>query len=531
MKILMTLIKTSAIIVSLLSACYAQAITINGVVEDKQTSLPVSGAKVTLLKAGLSGTTDGVGKFSLSSDASASTFSDTLVVTGGEYWEKKVPVTSSNTSNLDIKLQAAKQRLIITTDIGGGDPDDQESLVHAILLSDEFDLEGIIYGHAWVKADLKLGRKRIESVIDDYEKVFPNLKVHSDGYPTPEYLRSIVKQGQAEARMSGTGEGKDSDGSNLIIDVVDKKDDPRPVWITAWGGANTIAQAFWKVKNTRRPEQVKQFVNKVRVYDILGQDDGGSWIAKTFTDVLYIRNANGVYGWAPSKSWTAENIQNHGPLGEVYPTPKWAIEGDSPSFFHVASRGLNDPDDVSQGGWGGRFGPEKKTGVKLFSWAEKNAEVNAHDLQLRPYALYTDTSEGSAAISKWKEAIYNDFAVRMDWSITNNYAGANHHPIAVLNGDATRQVLEMTASPGSTVTLDAAGSTDPDHDSLFYSWSFYREPSTYQNPVTLENSSSPSTKVLIPADAVGKTIHIILELRDNGTPNLYAFRRMIISVQ
>lgn len=257
----------------------AETVMISGIVKDRQTLLPVSEALVTLPKEGLSVKTDSEGEFSISSKKSASILSDTLIVNGKTYWEKKVPANSSNMSNLEITLHAAKHRLIITTDISGGDPDDLQSLIHAILLSNEFDLEGIIYNHSWIDVKLEVGRQRIDSVIDVYEKVLPNLKVHADGYPTPEYLRSIVKPGQMISRMPGVGEGKDSDGSNLVIASADKQDDPRPVWLNVWGGANTIAQAFWKVKNTRSPEDVAKFVHMVRVYDILGQCDGGSWIA------------------------------------------------------------------------------------------------------------------------------------------------------------------------------------------------------------------------------------------------------------
>ena len=494
----------------------------------------VSGAKVTLLKGGISDITDSAGKFSLSRNTSPSNLSDTLIITNDKYWKKKVPVTLLNTSNFEIKLQAKKQRLVITTDIGGGDPDDLQSMVHAILLSNEFDLEGIIYGHAWGNSSLdRLGRgkQRIESAIDAYEKVLPNLKVHAEGYPDPEYLRSIVKQGQLNARMTGTGEGKDSDGSNLIIDVVDKKGDPRPVWLNAWGGANTIAQAYWKVKKTRSPEQVEKFVHKVRVYDILGQCDGGSWIAKNFPDAFYIRNAHkGVYGWAPSKSWTAENVQSHGPLGTIYPSAKWAIEGDSPSFFHISSRGLNDPDEIDQGGWGGRFGPEKKTGVPLFHWAERQAEVNASDKSLRPYFIFTNTSEGIYAINKWQGDIHNSLAVRMDWTIKSKREEANHFPVAVLNGDSTRQILEMAVDPGEQIILDASGSSDPDGDHLKYTWLFYNEASSYDGGVAIHGSDSPIAKVTVPSDALGKNIHIILVIHDNGPPHLHAYRRMILNV-
>jgi hypothetical protein len=37
--------------------------------------------------------------------------------------------------------------------------------------------------------------------------------------------------------------------------------------------------------------------------------------------------------------------------------------------------------------------------------------------------------------------------------------------------------------------------------------------------------------VAIPSNARGKNIHIILELHDNGSPNLYAYRRVIINVK
>ena len=86
--------------------------------------------------------------------------------------------------------------------------------------------------------------------------------------------------------MDGVGDGKDSDGSELIIKSVDKNGDSRPLWVLAWGGTNTVAQALWKVSKTRSPREVRRFVSKLRVYDILGQDDTGAWIAKTFPDLM-----------------------------------------------------------------------------------------------------------------------------------------------------------------------------------------------------------------------------------------------------
>ena len=79
--------------------------------------------------------------------------------------------------------------------------------------------------------------------------------------------------------------------------------------------------------------------------------------------------------------------------------------------------------------------------------------------------------------------------------------------------------------------LDANGSSDPDKNALNYAWSFYKEPGSYDGIVRFENSSSSAATVSIPSDAGGKNIHVILELHDNGSPNLYAYRRVIIHVK
>ena len=145
--------------------------------------------------------------------------------------------------------------------------------------------------------------------------------------------------------------------------------------------------------------------------------------------------------------------------------------------------------------------------------------------------MYGNTSDGADAIKRWNAGYNNDFEARMDWSITSNYSEANHHPIAVLNNDTTRHVLEISASAGSNVALSAAGSSDPDNNSLTYKWSYYKEPGSYSGSVNVQNSASASATVAIPSNAGGKTIHIILELHDNGSPNLYAYRRAIINVK
>lgn len=219
------------------------------------------------------------------------------------------------------KTYADNSRIIVLSDIGGSDPDDQQSMVHLLTLLDRIDLEGIIYQHAWVSFNKGNEVTVTEKIFDAYEKVWPNLQIHSKGFPEAKALRQLTRHGQKEAAMKGVGEGKDSPGSEWIIQMVDK-DDPRPVWITTWSGINTLAQALWKVRNTRTPNEVKKFVQKIRVYDILGQDDAGAWIVTQFPELIYIRN-KAVYGWAPDDNWTAQKVQAIGELGKEYPKRIW----------------------------------------------------------------------------------------------------------------------------------------------------------------------------------------------------------------
>lgn len=413
-----------------------------------------------------------------------------------------------------------RPRIVVTTDLGA-DPDDEQSLVRLLVCANEFEIEGLIVSTGcWKNA--QSNTHMLEKIVDAYGKVLPNLRVHANGYPAAKYLRSISLMGQRGYGMGDVGKGKQSPGSALIIAAVDKVD-PRPVWVGCWGGANNVAQALWNVRETRGKAELSRFLSKLRVFDILGQDDAGAWIAKNFAELTYIR-ATKVYGWQPTDEYLKKNIQSHGPLGAVYPDRKWATEGDTPAFLHVYPNGLNDPDEVDQGGWGGRFSLTKQSGIRSMKPVTNESEYD-------PYLMFGNTSEGAEAIKRWSEAYNNDFAARMDWSLTSQYTEANHHPIAVVNGDKSRRILEFSATPGETFTLSAADSSDPDDDSLTYSWLFYREPSSYEGPIAIEGQSSSTATMSIPSNASCTKIHIVLEVHDDGTPNLYAYRRVVFNVQ
>ena len=44
-----------------------------------------------------------------------------------------------------LPVKSERVRTIVTTDIGGSDPDDQQSLIHLLTMLDCIDLEGFIY--------------------------------------------------------------------------------------------------------------------------------------------------------------------------------------------------------------------------------------------------------------------------------------------------------------------------------------------------------------------------------------------------
>ena len=167
-----------------------------------------------------------------------------------------------------------KNRLIVLTDIGG-DPDDQMSMVRLMTYANHLDIEALIATPHGGRGEVS--PEYIKKIVSAYGKVRDNLELHEPGYPTEEYLQGCISEGIEIDDMKGVGEGKDSPGSELLISVVDRED-PRPVWVAVWGGPNVLAQALWKVRETRSQAELEAFVAKLRIYAISDQDNSGPWI-------------------------------------------------------------------------------------------------------------------------------------------------------------------------------------------------------------------------------------------------------------
>ena len=354
--------------------------------------------------------------------------------------------------------------------------------------------------------------------------------------------------------------GRGSPGSRLIIQAADK-DDPRPLWLLAWGGANTIAQAIWTISQTRSVDELNVFLNKIRVYDLAGQDDAGAWMAKTYPQLFMIRNVLAYKGMSfrfssdvwdhtrggdetvVSRAWVRENIQqNHGPLGKLYPDALHLWEGDSPTYLYLLPNGLNDPEHQWQGSWGGRFTREKQKNVNIVAQEYAGADCSkgcfVNESFFLDYWLYADAEDTWtykdktytnqwAPIFRWRTDFQHDFAARMDWCV-KAFDQANHPPVVALDDDFSNQVKYVEAHVKDELSFSGTNSYDPDGDELEYQWWIYPEAGTYQGELELKNSQKSNVFLSIPDDIQGQSIHLILTVRDKGEPSLTRYRRVVI---
>lgn len=172
-----------------------------------------------------------------------------------------------------------KHRAIILTDIEA-DPDDTESLVRLLTYANVIDIKGLIATTSTHQRN-NVHPESIRRVIHAYGEVRANLMKHETGFPDADSLLQIVKQGLPEYGIKGVGKGKDSQGSDWIIKVLEE-DDRRPLWVCVWGGPNTLAQALYEIKRTRTEPEARKLIAKLRVYTISDQDDTGIWMRKNF---------------------------------------------------------------------------------------------------------------------------------------------------------------------------------------------------------------------------------------------------------
>ena len=246
-----------------------------------------------------------------------------------------------------------KPRILISTDIGGTDPDDNQSMIHFLMYSNMFHTEGLIsspsYGHGT--------KQNILDMIALYEKDLPKLKKHANGFPSPDALRAICKQGrQGAAPYKGFTTA--TEGSDWIINCARKKSS-QPLWILVWGGLDDLAQALHDAPDIRKG---------IKVYWIGGPNKKWSvnsyaYIVKNFPDLWFIENNssyngffsnNGMPDSVKTNNYYNQYIRGAGHMGKDFINYYGGNikMGDTPSLLYMMD---GDPNNPQKESWGGNF--------------------------------------------------------------------------------------------------------------------------------------------------------------------------------
>ena len=297
---------------------------------------------------------------------------------------------------------AERPRVIVSTDIGGSDNDDYQSMVHLLVYADVFDIEGLISSPAGE------GRKsHIEAVLNAYKADYPKLQAYG---PYPTYAELLAVTAQGAVKGGAPGSGKSTDGSVLIMEVA-RVNDGRPLWILVWGAMTDIAQALYDAPDIE---------NKIRVYAIGSRNTTNDPASR---DYIYNRHPNlwwietnstfrGIYlggnqkGDLSNITFVSTHVKGHGALGNFYytmsPKDKNGLStlkmGDSPSVFYLLSPlvgGVGSWNNPTTDSWGGKF---KKTNHGPNYWTD----------------ITGDHTQDRVHINKWREQYLRHFQSRMD---------------------------------------------------------------------------------------------------------------------
>lgn len=247
----------------------------------------------------------------------------------------------------------AKPRVLISTDIGGTDPDDNQSMAHLLMYTDKFNIEGLVSSPSYGKGS----KDEILRMISLYEKDLPKLKMHQKDFPEPGYLRSVTRQGR-RGNAPYSGYSTATEGSNWIISCAKKKS-PQPLWVLVWGGLEDVAQAL---------HDAPEIQNRIRVYWIGGPNKKWSansyaYIASNFPKLWFIEVNSSYYGFFSNNAvldsvkttdYYDKYIRGAGHLGKDFKNyyNGEVKMGDTPSLLYLMD---GDPLNPARESWGGSF--------------------------------------------------------------------------------------------------------------------------------------------------------------------------------
>ncbi|KAI1874240.1 uncharacterized protein JN550_002819 [Neoarthrinium moseri] len=421
-----------------------------------------------------------------------------------------------------------RPRVFMLSDILN-EPDDSMSLVRYLLYANEFDTRGICATTSWWLRN-ETHPEEMRRIITAYGEVVDNLNNHVNpnaSYQSADYLLSLVTSGPSTYGRAALNETL-SEGAGRIIEALEESDEP--LFITGWGGTNTLAQALLHMDNNMPAPKAAALRSKIRLYTISDQDNTGPWIRTRYPDVFYVVSIHafnnykaatwtgiGLRGcpcvdsdivWNP---WLDANIRL-GPFGALYPQVVYTMEGDTPSFLWLVQNGLVYRDRIDWGTWGGRYSHP----VAPSDWTagiDSNHFVNTIETVIGADGVTYSTHQ--ASIWRWRAAYQEDFATRMQWTLTPNFTAAGHPPILNVNKHQGPEPLFIKINANESFTLDASLTYDPDHPTdnskLEFQWALYPEPTSFLNDYL---------NVQIEAVSPSSGAPLVLQVNDAGFSNV-----------
>jgi hypothetical protein len=421
-------------------------------------------------------------------------------------------------------LATERLRVMIETD-AGGDPDDEQSLVRFLLYANEWDVEGIICTLPKARDKENLNPERtglgiVRRQLKAYGECYPSLVKHDRRYPTMDYLWQRTVAGYDGA-----------DGVKRILAAADAED-PRPIWFCNWGTGHdsdesSLKLALDRVLKERGPMGYAKFKDRFRLSsadkfgDHTRRDPPWKIWVDTFRPELegkrWYHRFSALTAKAGGFDLKRDVLTGHGPLGALYPTNTGLPqkEGDTMTFLYLAPTGMNQPMEPTWGSWAGSYGLNEKESPRPYYWANQKDS-------------WEGTTHRDNTLKRWAVHLQNDFRTRLNWCVA--LAGkANHPPVPHCQGDDTGKILFVEARVGRPWTLSAAGTTDPDGDRFRVRWYLYPEAGTYGGKASISEDTSMKAMLHVPDDAAGKTLHVILEVTDEGEPPLTRYRRIVVT--
>ncbi|MDO6461947.1 DUF1593 domain-containing protein [Granulosicoccaceae sp. 1_MG-2023] len=350
-------------------------------------------------------------------------------------------------------LNGERYRVLITTDVPA-DTDDIQSLVHYLLVSDLFDLQGLISSPPTFNATRELalelcGSEKktacINRVLDKYAQDYPNLRTWSGNYPAPDILYSLVKEGH-ETPWEQAGQ-EETEGSRWIVQQA-LSDDPRPLYIHVWGTVTNTATAL-----LHHPE----IADRIRVimtgWSNVNKDQAAyDYIRENFPQVFFIEAEGTMFGVRLPETDDYDNeslcetISQKGAMGAYWCENRWDyVDQDFVTMYYMLA---GDPENPAGESWGGTY--ENVGGNR---WKDSSDPA---------YRAYIDVlgreADGVLSSSQWRTARLDHLMSLFERTVQSNpEAGA----VSAATGDSSAEpeqgaaVSEESADAG--VSGDEAG--------------------------------------------------------------------------